>query len=1074
MNQVLLQYDRLPDQSVFDLLNRDAALWLCATNDEIVANLDAYSALIELPWSMVLIESTSSELRNALESRSSVGALTASRGFIHVVATDPSKIIFPRRALPVFFLNGVENASEAKERDTLTGIASTRRRLNVYKELITISPSRLVIVGSNLNPIVSDIGDLWSEEYRSRIDLVSQEESELESAKDVFQELGGLPVVTFVRQKTAEFAEDVVQRAKILLPSTAVRIRLVTDEKNVEELDIANAELPEHPLLDRYRLIRSDDLVRITPEDLTTADIAGFFDKSKQSWKPFGAGLPWMQDRSVVTDLVSDLRTLRRRGADANCVRYIWSEPGAGGTTLAMSLAYEAAQSGYPTLLANESLGTPNALEVASFLYRVRQTQEERMQTADLHEKNNRETPWLIVFEETHWEGREAELKSFLAELGKSGRPVVLLLVLQNYLHPDIENIPGTKCIAEVRHELSKQDAIALGRHLNQFLKHLGKSKSESEWISFWEQHKPNIDIDSASFWIALEFWLKGLIDLGESIQSWLWRKFTEAGLSAGLVHIVMQIASFAIQRRAVPEALLRRPEEESLPISVLLDNIRYSVPAIGLMRSNKDGVKSWSIAHDILARYLVTSAFFDRKFTAENLLADKSSLVDFRLYLIGEIARHPAMGEEQFRSFATDLAVNILKLDVGTNQEFFQYWREVISILEHAPKSILKSSRAFNHHVAISRRRVATNIEFDATQSEKKEQLEKAVEQLLFALRSLDDDSADDSDLNLLNTLALTYQNLAELAVQIGEPLSYISELRKKAGDITREALALDPSSPFVLETAARNLIQHGRIERADSVAAAAESLSYIFQALTLDRSAYRQNQLTRLMKSALELLTAPGGEETINQLCARNEPYGFLARAWLLLTDDLREGEPLEAATIRNSQEALDVLRAAPVKNWLILHLQYDLTVKVAPTDFAAQLVLLDELSGTDYRMPPQIRLEQAILLHQTGRHVEANEKFAGLRADLKQHATAVAVPDRLRWLLASDRVTRQTFDAEALDDLGFRSMAKVRALSNAKVPFIPQDFGSRKILPRTHFRCYVTFGSMGPFLRPATNAE
>ncbi len=1073
MVQIHLDHERLPDEGIFDLLNRDAALWLAASDAEIERDPESIAALIGLPWRMVFVESTSPELRDLLLSQDQKeGSLASHRGFMHLVASDPSKIPLPRRALPIFFLNGVRNAREAEERDTIGSLAATRRRLNMYKELALASPARLVIAGSHTPEAMAVLGELWEDDFRGRLALVSPDTSSLAKAREALKSFGGLSVATFVQQSVADLAKDVAARVLLLLPSSRIRVRIAIDEKQIEERDITTAELPEHPVLDRYRLIRSEDLVRVAPDDLSKEDVAGFFDRSKTSWRPFSAGLPWIPDRSAVTELLDQLRQLRRRGADSNSIRYIWSEPGAGATTLASALAFEAARSGFPSLIAGDMAAVPNGLELAGFLYRALPQQEP---TADgiKGASGQHETPWLVVFEEPHWEGHEAELKKFLSELRQSGRPVLVLLVLQYQVHSDIKSIPGTKCLTELTHELSKAQAIDLGKHLNTFLRHLGEEKQEAQWVSFWEQHRPDDEIDIASFWIALEFWLRGLIELGDSIQGWLWSKFKEAGVSPELARILLQIASYSIQRRSLPEALIRRPNGEQLPLSVLLEDVRYRVPALGLVQTRNERGRCWSIAHDILARYFITSAFFDRKFLANAGLGDATSQVELRLQMLGEAARNPLLGERQLRSFAIDLAVNVFKLEPDGNAEFFGYWRDVLRTLDSVPASIRNSSRAFNHHVAISRRRVAIRDEFDATDDERRTQLLAAIENLEFALQRLEESDGDEGDLNLLNTLALTYQNLADMGIRLGESPQRIMELRQKASETTRKALARDPSNSFVLETAAKNLLQRARIEKVDEVSAATEALAYVFQAVALDRSSDRQAALARLTQGALELLKAEGSEAAIHAMCARGEPYGYLAQAWLILTRGRadEDGMSLQSVTQDVALAAIDALMAAPRKNWLLLRLQYDLVVHVSPMDIEAQLSLLDELGGTEYRMPPQLRLEQAILLHQAGRHEEGTQKFTALRATLKQQPVAVAVPERLRWLLASDRATRLKCEAQALDNVGFRSMAKVRELKNAIVPFVPQDFGYRSIAASTRFKCFVTFGSMGPFLRPAT---
>jgi hypothetical protein len=52
--------------------------------------------------------------------------------------------------------------------------------------------------------------------------------------------------------------------------------------------------------------------------------------------------------------------------------------------------------------------------------------------------------------------------------------------------------------------------------------------------------------------------------------------------------------------------------------------------------------------------------------------------------------------------------------------------------------------------------------------------------------------------------------------------------------------------------------------------------------------------------------------------------------------------------------------------------------------------------------------------------------------------------------------------------------RSIAKVRDLKDELVPFIPQEFGVQTMKPGTVFKCSVTFGFKGPFLKPPQSAS
>jgi hypothetical protein len=65
--------------------------------------------------------------------------------------------------------------------------------------------------------------------------------------------------------------------------------------------------------------------------------------------------------------------------------------------------------------------------------------------------------------------------------------------------------------------------------------------------------------------------------------------------------------------------------------------------------------------------------------------------------------------------------------------------------------------------------------------------------------------------------------------------------------------------------------------------------------------------------------------------------------------------------------------------------------------PQDFSSQLRLLDELEGTGYRMPLQVQLEHAILLHQENRSLEANRKFRNIEAYAQENPRVLFRPSQ-----------------------------------------------------------------------------
>lgn len=1079
MKKITVVHKKLPEDALFDLLNRDAALWVCSAGPDDNIEHALLAQFMVLPWKLVLCEPSSVDLVSELKKyESQTDSLSRHRGFVHLVASDPSTRQLPARALPIFLLNGRADASDRAESPRLTGIAATRRRLNMLERVEVASPKRVFVVGSSFESAAEQLADLWTCDFRTLLTFVVPPTMDPESITKRFELVADLSSITVISIALNEFFLETIKKGEELLPDSKIVIRVRDFAGNVVEADITDAELIEQPLLDKFEIIKSKDLRRLTDTDLTVEDLDAFFDKSRHTWRPFSAGLPWLRDKSSVKKLLNGLKTVHENGSDEKAIYYVLSESGAGGTTIARALAFEAALAGYPTILAKSHLYAPNSTEVRSFIYRALKCLKtaHEGEISDSHVREP-ETPWLIVMDREQWDGQEQALISFMAELVRSGRSFIILKVLGPDLSQDVLNFPKARELCYLTHELHRDEVIALGEHLNKFLKPLKAQKGMDAWLQFWEYHKPDIETNIAAFWITLEFWLKGLINLEDSIQGWVLKQFREAPISQEVRLIIMEIAVLSIERRAIPEQLLPIPKEPKLPLSVVLENVRASIPALALVRQNSPQGRFWAMAHDVLGRYLINAVYYDRALVQDLNLEKILSPVELRLYFISQLTQRIVLGEQRFVPYAVQFAIKTLKLDEPEgNAEFFLYWRDIIGILENFPLSVRQGNRTFLHHVAISRRRVAKNDRFGASVEEKRFQLKKAIGEIEFSLKSLEYTPDDESNLNLYNSLALAYQDLAQLELEQDGVSELVNILRKKANEATLNALRENPTSSYVLETAARNLLQQGKLDSNENITYSAQALGYVFQASTLDSSISRQRQLGRLATEALMQLRVSGAAEQISRMIAAKNPMGFLASAWLKLTADrvdITTALPSEYNEDQ-MQSAVEVLKKAP-RHWLIIRLQYDLFSALEPSNFDNQLSLLDELeSMTTYRMSLQFRLERSILLHIVGRHLDANEEFRRLRQDLKEQNAFVFVPTRLRWLLGPDRRTRLLCTARVLDNLGYRSMAQVVELKNAQVPFVAQDFGRENMPVRMVFKCHITFGAMGPFIKPPSSPK
>ena len=89
-------------------------------------------------------------------------------------------------------------------------------------------------------------------------------------------------------------------------------------------------------------------------------------------------------------------------------------------------------------------------------------------------------------------------------------------------------------------------------------------------------------------------------------------------------------------------------------------------------------------------------------------------------------------------------------------------------------PQTLRNTSRPFRHHTAVSRRRISKLDErlYGVTNEDKILLLKKAIEDIDYALKSIQYTEGSDSDLNLYNSLANAYLDLAEVEVSIGASL--------------------------------------------------------------------------------------------------------------------------------------------------------------------------------------------------------------------------------------------------------------------------------------------------------------
>ena len=863
----LLFVEGVTDNLLSNLASRDVALWLGGIPKDGPSQA-LLAKFLGLPWRLIVTEIYDPALVEAVEASSGLGDLMVRRrGFVQIVDSDPARIQLPERCLPIYLLNG------RKGNDSGSDFEKRLRRLTMLEELRRSEVREVLVISGDDLAVPPDLNELWSSGFRCFITFNSDAAGATDAVAQWVDRVEGIAAATFARLPTRQLIEDVLRRYAATYPEDRHVLRMRDSSGKFNRVDVTEADEPERPILELFSLVEERDILPLTASELSENDFISFFRNSESSWRPYAAGLPWVRDADSVKKLRNILKRLDSIGPDETCVAYISCEPGAGGTTLARTLAWECARDGYPTMVAKSAPFAPDALSVGNFLNRVHAQSEQTLSTArasesgghrqaadegDKSESRRYETPWVIVFDNLHWQHRDSELARFRNELHKQGRPVCIVVVTSPILGLSFFNTSVFRRISELNHTLTLDEARGLGRHLNKFLRVYGKERSESQWDRFYETHTVRYLEGISAFWVTLSFWIQGQYDLSESIQQWMYRSFKEHASDRVVQDAILEISALSSERVPLPDALL--PESRGRwPVSHLLEDCRANLSAIGLVRvSNSEG-KYWALVHDILGRLLINAIFYDFPMRESLGFGKARDAEHLRFLILRQVAKKPVLGERAYRSLGEDFATAIFKIDPDHGHgSFASIWREVLATLDSMPRPLRDTSRVFRHHTAISRRRIAKLDErfYGITTGDKGDLLNKAIEDINYALAYVDYTPGSESNLNLLNSLANAYLDLAEFESLRGAERTRVLELRQLANDATRKAYAESPTNSFVIETYVKNLLESVPSTSEMAVANCIEALGILYSALTSDEVAYRRSQLGTLADKALGLL--------------------------------------------------------------------------------------------------------------------------------------------------------------------------------------------------------------------------
>ncbi len=1057
------------DSLIVALADREATLWVCGKNND-HAKIKVLAAMLRLPWKQVYIEDANPKLAEELANPDSE-ALVRRRGFVHVIDSDPSRLNLPARALPVFLLAGRNGEDSAFQHQL--------RQLTMLDELRRSNVRQLVVVGDADKPFPTSLAHIWDTGFRTRLTVVDASEDASQRLAAWLDTHGQGPTASVISLDPEDFAERLVAAFNANYEDVHAVVRQRDEAGTIHQVDLTGIDDPERPILESYDLILDHDCTSLTPEELPEDAFNAFFRGEFNDWRAFAAGLPWIRDKGAWRTLHAQLGRLDSAGAQENRVTYVTSEPGAGATTFTRQLAYMAAKAGYPTLIAKGSPFTPDALPLINFLTRARQrTEEGRPPEATRGEPDGRpyETPWVLVFDRIHWESRDIELRRFLHQMGKAGRAVCIVVVtgsLRTLVYRDESHF---KCLTALTHMLEENETLELGRHLNLFLRRYGKERPEWQWTSFQANHSVRHMEGLAAFWVTLAFWLQAQYDLSDSLQEWIYKAFQKEANTPEIRKAIVQIAALSAERLPMPESLIGQGASP-WPVSLLLDDKRGDLSPLGLVRLSNGGRKYWAMAHDILGKLLVNALFFDHNARSALGFANARDAQHMRFLILREISCQATLGEVDERDYGEEFATNVFKIDPGQGRVSWNHiWREMLDALDSMPAPLRNGSRVFRHHTAISRRRISwlDEVAYGVSDADRVALLERAAGDITYALHSIEAAPGEEADVNLYNSLANTYFDLARVRARQGASDDELAKLRKMASDATRHAFEQNPSNPYVIETHVKNLIATAEAAESSAPGFCIEALEIIYATIQNDQKELRRDALASLADRAVAILMASNAGN--RQRAEPSTPTEVLISAWAELAS-LGEGRapgPLDEIPAEVLGRVLNILdHPAGAGNAQVAQLRYQVLVAAIPREFDPQLQTLDLLVNINYRLSPQLQLEYALLLFQQMRTEEGNRQFKKLRGLWREIDAFVQVPHRLRWLLQPGNDKPRVVQAVPAYDHGHRAMARVREFGNFDVPYRPQEFGLHEHRSNAVFSALVSFGHNGPLLRP-TNAS
>jgi hypothetical protein len=326
---------------------------------------------------------------------------------------------------------------------------------------------------------------------------------------------------------------------------------------------------------------------------------------------------------------------------------------------------------------------------------------------------------------------------------------------------------------------------------------------------------------------------------------------------------------------------------------------------------------------------------------------------------------------------------------------------------------------------------------------------------------------------------MARVYEDWAQFEGRAGRN-DECKKLESRAEEAYDQAARLDPDNSHLLENRARRNL---RIAEAmpigeERVARIVDALAWLHRELYIERALGRDPLILEAIGQAYELLEAGEGAMILRQLAAKGFEAANIALARLFMRELIEDQQPdaIDKRSTCLERSHKQLLRVPEFsRSWRWYSAFYEIESELHPFDLESRLETLEQLEGTDFIWPTQLRLERAILLHQVGRHPNGREAFSEIR---NSGSSSMSVPYSLRLLLDP----RSNYRSPLLTAITVAPTDRI----DRNVWGIPDDWGSVKVPLRLHMfpydrvqsgqiiPCLIQFTLFGPQAVPPVQSE